>query len=280
MASRRQQILSAIEQATAPRADVLAFWEQGSTAMGRADELSDLDLHLTVVDGTVEAVAQAVEAALEAIGPIDLRLVVPQPSWHGHWQVFYHIAGTSPYLLIDLVIMQQSNPRRFLEPEIHGRPQLFFDKAGIAVQQPTDPAPMAERIGERIARIGARIDCFAPFVEKELRRGRSLDALAYYQSILLSSLVEVLRIRYCPWRYDFGMRYLGEDLPPAVHAQVQRLAFVADAQALEGARTRALELIRESLVQLRETDLVGLLEGACRQPSDAHDQGEPYRRPR
>jgi hypothetical protein len=40
-------------------------------------------------------------------------------------------------------------------------------------------------------------------------------------------------MRYCPTRWDFGVRYLDRDLPPAVYDQVRDLAFVRDLSDLE-----------------------------------------------
>ena len=40
-------------------------------------------------------------------------------------------------------------------------------------------------------------------------------------------------MRDCPARWDFGVRYLDRDLPPAVYDQVRDLALVTDLQDLE-----------------------------------------------
>ena len=40
-------------------------------------------------------------------------------------------------------------------------------------------------------------------------------------------------MRYCAERWDFGMRYLDRDLPPAVYRQVRDLAFIQDLEDLK-----------------------------------------------
>jgi hypothetical protein len=30
-------------------------------------------------------------------------------------------------------------------------------------------------------------------------------------------------VEHCPWRHDFGLRYLREDLPPGVAARIEEL---------------------------------------------------------
>ena len=46
-------------------------------------------------------------------------------------------------------------------------------------------------------------------------------------------------MRHCPVRWDFGVRYLDRDLPPAVYGQVRDLAFVRDLGELEAKRAKA-----------------------------------------
>ena len=49
----------------------------------------------------------------------------------------------------------------------------------------------------------------------------------------MKPLVELLRMRHCPVRWDFGMRYLDRDLPPAVYDQVRDLVFIHHPDDLE-----------------------------------------------
>src|SRR5688500_18435773 len=100
------------------------MWEAGSAAFGAVDARSDIDLQAVVEDGAVPATVELVERALGAIAPIDVRYELPQPAWHGHWQCFYRLAGSPPDLFVDLVLIEKSNPRRFVEREIHGEPRI------------------------------------------------------------------------------------------------------------------------------------------------------------
>lgn len=256
----RDRCVQSLRSALEPHDFVLAFWEAGSAAMGRADEYSDLDLQVIVADGQTSKAVALCEEALKRISPFDQRYEVVQPSWHGHWQAFYRLEGTSPYLLIDLVIMERANPNRFLEPEIHGRPLVYFDKQGLLRPGPTDPHALAERIKHRLVALEVPAELYHPFVDKELLRNRPLDALHFYNSLLLTRLVEALRMRYCPWRYNFGMRYLGHDLPPAVYEALQPLCFIGSAHELTEKKARLLTLLRQTLAELKALDLVQHLE--------------------
>jgi hypothetical protein len=53
--------------------NVLAMWEAGSAAFGRADERSDLDIGVLARGGSLQAVWQAVEAALDDLGGFSIR---------------------------------------------------------------------------------------------------------------------------------------------------------------------------------------------------------------
>jgi hypothetical protein len=36
-------------------------------------------------------------------------------------------------------------------------------------------------------------------------------------------VVRLLRVEHCPWRHDYGLRYLDEDLPADVAARIAEL---------------------------------------------------------
>lgn len=256
----RERILRAIVAETEPHPFIQGLWQQGSAAMGRADDWSDLDLMLLVTDGHVAEGSAAVEQALRSLAPVERRFEVPRPTWHGHWQAFYRLEGTSPYLLIDLCIMEMSTSNRFLESELHGRPIVYFDKTGWAAQEPADPGPAAQRIRERLESHEVMIDLFSPFVRKEILRGRPVDALSFYNGLVMTRVVECLRSRYSPWRHSFGMRYLSHDLPPDVYAEVQELLFIHDPEELPQKTDQAVTLFRRTLDELRSLDLMQLLE--------------------
>ncbi|HYF96139.1 MAG TPA: hypothetical protein VD969_28355 [Symbiobacteriaceae bacterium] len=262
--SDRMRILDSLLQALEPMGEVIACWEAGSKATGRLDQYSDLDLQLLVEDGAVDAVRRAAEQALQRLAPFAKRYELPRPSWHGHWQAFYQLQGFDPLLLVDLVIMERKAPARFLEPEIHGVPTVYFDKEGQIKSVPTDAAAFAEKLSLRLPALEEPMELFHPFVEKELRRGREIDAIVFYQSFVVNRLVEALRMRYSPWRYNFGARYLQYDLPPAVYARVRELYFVAGPAELAERKAAALAWLRETLAELKTLDFVSLLEDARR----------------
>ena len=171
----RASLLEHLEERVAAVPWLLAAWEGGSAAFGRADDLSDIDLVLVAREGAKGL---------------------------------------------------------FLEPERHGAARFLFDRAGIERPLPLEPGSTAAENRERAASIRARHRVLGNLPGKELRRGRTIDALAFYQSITLRHLVELLRIRHDPFRAAFGLRYLGHDLPGAVRRRLEPLIFVGSATEL------------------------------------------------
>ena len=52
-------------------------------------------------------------------------------------------------------------------------------------------------------------------------------------------------MRYCPERYDYGLRYLDRDLPDDVERAVQALAPPSAIQEIESFRQRAATMFEE-----------------------------------
>ena len=70
------------------------------------------------------------------------------------------------------------------------------------------------------------------FVRKAILRGQHVEAVNAFWACTLKPVAELLRMRYCPARWDFGVRYLDRDLPPLVRSGL-RLGFRRDLGDLE-----------------------------------------------
>ena len=60
-------------------------------------------------------------------------------------------------------------------------------------------------------------------VNRAIARGHVAEATDFYLRFALASLVRLVRAEHCPWRWDFGLRYLREDLPADVADRVEAL---------------------------------------------------------
>lgn len=107
----RTQVIRLLEDAFRNDPRVYALWLEGSDGLGRSDAYSDLDVWLDVADGDEQAVLDACAAVLQTLRPIDFEVRTDNP----HPKIFQrclHLAGTSPYLLLDLCVQSHSRARR------------------------------------------------------------------------------------------------------------------------------------------------------------------------
>ena len=237
----RPALVAAVRGALEPRPFVHCLWEGGSAAFARADQWSDVDLQCEVDDDQVAATFAAVGEALRAVAEISLCFVVPEPAWHGHSQRFYRFANAEPWLQLDLCVMKRSAASKFNEPEIHGAAGVLFDRSGLFGKNVvrTDRAAFEARLRARLDALRVRFAMFQVLVEKETWRGNPIDALYFYQSLTLSPLVELLRIRHDPLRHNWGYRYLHRALPRAEAERLQRLMYVATPGEVPAKRAEA-----------------------------------------
>ncbi len=246
----RQDLIHALHSCLKPMDNVNAMWEAGAAAFDRVDEWSDLDLQVDAADGTVPETVAAIEDALQALAPFDLRYELPQPSWHGHWQAFYHVEGSSPFHIIDLVVMENSSPNKFLQAEIHGQPVVHFDKQNVIVPEPFDRQGFNGLLRRRLEAVQGIFAMSKPFLLKEYNRGNDIEALAYYHSNTLRPLVEALHIRYNPTQYNFYTRYIYYAFPRDIILQLEKLFFIGSPAELPAKRLIAEQLFEETLASI------------------------------
>lgn len=210
----RRSIIDVLRAALEARPTALAAWLGGSDANGRTDRWSDVDLVAIVEDGAVEETIACCRAAAETVGAIAFELRLPMPTWHGHDQVFWQLDGVPDWCMVDLVVIRRgSTAPRFLEVERHGTPEVLFDRGGFAAPQAFDRVSHGRAVRDRLAALAPRFRLLQHLVRKAAWRGDRPEAADRYMAFTLKPLVELLRIRHCPDRFDFGLRYLRDDLP-------------------------------------------------------------------
>ncbi len=237
----RDQVIHALFKALNAIDYIKAFWEGGALAYERNDEYSDIDAYLLVDDGKAEETFAVVESTLQTLSPIQQKYVVRQNPWPGVSQAFYKLERASEYLVLDLAILTDSSRNKFLEPEIHGTAVFYFDKIGIDQTPALDRQSFEKKMAERLDGVDERFRMFHNFVQKEIARGNSLEALEYYRTIVIPSLVEALRVKHNPMHYDFRMRYIHYELPRGVVERLEHLCFVRGREDLQ---TKYLEAVR------------------------------------
>jgi len=255
---QRSEILAVACAALESEQWVRAAWLGGSDATDRTDRYSDIDLVAVVEDEHVEEALTLVRDKLEELAPIEHALRVPEPAWHGLSQVFWQLHGADPNHFLDFVVMKCSTPaeRRLLEPERHGEALVLFDRDGWIVPVEFDREAHHERIAQRLPKLAATFALFQPLVTRAVARGHAADAMGSFLQFTVRPLVELLRIRQCPDRFDFGLRYLDRDLAAEDRAWVERVIFPRDIDELLEFQRAAAERFE------REFEALGAEEGA------------------
>ncbi len=228
----RQAIIEPFIDALKPLDYVHAMWEAGAAAFNRIDEWSDIDLFVVVDDGCVERVVSEIEKTVCSISGCDLTFRLPEPTWHGHSQIFYRLKKASPFLLLDIAIMKKSSKDKFLQYKIHGAPIVHFDKSGIIKDDSVDAELFLERLKKRLETLRTTFPLFLVFTLKELNRGNDMTALSFYMSYAMRPLIELLRMKYNPYHYNFHTYYIDYELPPDIVKRLRTLFFITKPQEI------------------------------------------------
>lgn len=247
----RENIIKALINTLEPLDYVYAMWEGGAAAFDRLDEWSDLDLQVDAEDDRVDHVFELVEQTLSSLSPIDIKFELPRPTWHGHAQTFYRLQDTSPFLMIDFVIMQHNTTAdRFMEKEIHGEPLIHFDKANVVKSPPVDRAKLLDTLQKRLDTLRVTFDLFQILILKELYRQNYMEAVSFYHRFTLQPLIEVLRIKHTPFHYNFNTRYLYYELSPELVQQLEPLHFIANGDDLWVKREQVEQLFYQTINEI------------------------------
>jgi len=231
--SLRSRISTAVTEALRPLPTVLAGWEGGSAAFGAVDAYSDIDLEYLVADDVpFERLYEVAERALQTVSAI----VGSHTPLKGR---YYKLEDGGDFLLVDLVFFRSGDSDHQLEIERHGVRVPLFDKGEWLRPRSVDEGVLATKREARYRELQTWFPMGQVFVRKAILRGQHVEAVNAFWAATLKPLAELLRMRYCPVRWDFGVRYLDRDLPPAVYAQFRDLVFVRDLEDLEERLARA-----------------------------------------
>ncbi len=231
--SLRDRISSAVTEALKPLPAVFAGWQGGSAAFGAVDGYSDIDLeYLVADDASFELLYASAEQALETVSSI----TASHTPLRGR---YYKLKDGGEFLLVDLIFVRVGEPDHELEVERHGDRLPLFDKGDWLRPRPLDEGALAIKRDKRCRELQTWFPMSQVFVRKAILRGQHVEAVNAFWAYTLKPLAELLRMRYCPARWDFGVRYLDRDLPPAVYGPVQDLAFVRDLGDLEAKLAKA-----------------------------------------
>lgn len=208
--------------------DILLAWVGGSAATGGWDEWSDLDVEVLCTPGETSAVYDRLLKLARARFPIDHVWELPLAMWPDGRQCFInlqHRAGAllEPTRIVDLHLSDCTDAHRHVDVRRHGTPVVLLDPEGRLVLQHDDQAAIDEAVAEAVEQARQRRGTAEWLVNRAIARDQMPEAVELYLRFGLGVVVRLLRVRHCPWRHDFGLRYLHTDLPAGAAERVTAL---------------------------------------------------------
>jgi hypothetical protein len=223
-----------VQGATDP--DVRVVFVGGSAVTGGYDDHSDLDVEVLATPGTaVDAYRRLLDTALRDFG-VHQVWELPEATWPDGRQAFLNLTSDSgdmsrPTRIIDLHVSDLADEHRLIDERRHGTPYVLHDPEGLVELRHDDERAMARARAEAVAQTAARRPTAQWLVNRAIARGDLVEAHAFHVGYGVNPLVRLLRIRHCPARHDFGLRYLRSDLPPGYAERVAALLAGDDLQA-------------------------------------------------
>lgn len=234
----KQEIVAALKSKLEPTSSVRAATLGGSDANRRADEMSDVDLFVIVEKGEIESTAAAIDEALLRLSPIRHKLRLPMPTWHGFEQAFYQLERAPEHLMVDWVIVEKGPDGRAVHPwfevERHGVHRVLFDKDGLVREARADMDKLRASAAKRVEELRVKFRVFRHLPAKLAKRGLPADGAYFYHGMVLRGLVDMARAVHCVERWDFGFRYLKDDLPGELYGTICELSYPPGVEALPG----------------------------------------------
>jgi hypothetical protein len=231
---------------------VLAAWEAGSAAFERADAYSDLDIGVLARNGTIDAVWNVIERALDDVGGFTIRWENPVHIFKGMTQRVYRPTLAGPWLDLDIGVFREDAEDLYLQPQRHGHATILFDRTPErrTAAVPIDGEAHLKRMREALHQEVMRWNLYRAFVEKEIARGRTIDAFGFYLAFAVRPVLAVMGMLHRPDRWDYGFRYVKDDLPADVVAAVERLCYVGSPAELLARVAEADSLFGSAVMRL------------------------------
>ncbi len=226
--SRYDDLLSWIDARHREDPDVRACWIGGSAATGGYDDHSDLDLNVLATPGTFARVFDDLVESLRSSFELTSLWVLPESTYDDGRQLFATLdedpgALTAPTRLVDIVVFEPSDLRRFVDVRRHGTPLVRFDPDGLIVVRDDDADALRRGAAETADQIRQRRLVAEWLVNRALARDHLPEAVSLYLRFALLPVVQLLRARDCPARHDYLFRYLHTDLRQEDAARIDTL---------------------------------------------------------
>lgn len=233
--------------------EVRVVFVGGSAVTGGYDDHSDLDVEvLTTPDESTATYRRLLDTALRDF-EVHQVWELPEGTWPDGRQAFLNLTADAgdmsrPTRIIDLHVSDLGDDHRIIDERRHGVPHVVHDPDGLVELRHDDEEAMARARAEAVAQAAARRPTAQWLVNRALARGDLVEARAFHFGYGVSPLVRLLRIKHCPARHDFGLRYLGTDLP---EGYAERIAALFEGEDLQRRADATFAWQDEVLAELR-----------------------------
>lgn len=239
----REAIARHLQRGLEKEPSVFAMWLEGSLATRETDDLSDIDVVVDVEDSSSDLVFERAEALLAELAPLVTSLELDIDHRFLRHRL-YRLEHTSEFLTIDFVV--QAHSRQFVfDREDADAVRVLFDRAGVIRfrEGPWEPG----HVDARAARLRDTYWALRPWVVKQIKRGKFIEAFGYYERYVLRPLVEILRLAWAPRKSDYYIKEIYRDLPEEITRELEALYKVPDVDAFSGKLEAADRLFRAAI---------------------------------
>jgi len=210
----RDLIINVIKERFISMTEVYAYWLEGADGLNAVDQYSDIDIWLDVEDGYEDSVFRIAEEEFKKLGSLDFKFTVNHP--HPEiYQNYYHIEGTSEYLIIDFCIQSHSRDKkeiRYVEGDILEFPKVIFDKSNIINIVSEDEEIDTELIQNSIREIKGKFMQHSRVI-KYVKRNNYPEAFIYYLKYVADPIVELLRLKFTPKYHYLHLVHISNHIP-------------------------------------------------------------------
>jgi hypothetical protein len=237
----RNTIINSIRDRFISMDEVHAYWLEGADSLNAVDEYSDIDIWLDVEDGFEDAVFNIAEEEFLKLGGLDFKFRVSHKHPKIH-QNYYHIQGTSEYLLIDFCIQSHSrdkNEVKFVEGDILEFPKVIFDKSNVITILENDEQIDVNLVQNIIEEIKSKYSQHSRVI-KYVERNNYPEAFIYYFKYVADPLVELVRLKYTPKYHYLHFIHISNHMPAE---EVKVLEYYYQISSLKDIRKKTEEAV-------------------------------------
>jgi predicted nucleotidyltransferase len=250
----RENILRSLLSSLESNPKVHGAWEGGSAANGSTDQFSDIDLIIFGSD-SIDEIFDSIESTLDENYSITHKYTEKLQFLPDYYQRIYFIEGAPKHFFLDIGIFLKESEGVFtelLQIERHGTPVIYFDKLDLIKPIACNIEKIKIKHRERLSEIEGFFPVYKTLVLKELDRGNSIDAFAFYFGGLLKPLVELMGMLHRPFQFDFNLRYLHKSFPEKDRKTIENLLYVPSEKILRERISIIDTLFDETRLKVKE----------------------------